>query len=154
SLAFSGSFQACRELLFSTYSSNWFASFGRIPSALFAFDIRVRNTIHIGRKLRAEVREHPGAHAPRLAQSYTTRLHRWFDAARPQLFALLEYSCFQPECWQDRVPKLGNEQVAHALEDLLKRTTSRLGDSLAHRPTPHVLYFKKTAYNWLTFCRR
>src|SRR5262249_8350635 len=53
SLAFSGSFQACRELLFSTYSSNWFASFGRIPSALFAFDIRVRNTIHIGRKLRA-----------------------------------------------------------------------------------------------------
>jgi hypothetical protein len=154
SLAFGGYFQACRELLFTTYNNNWFASFGRIPSALFAFDIRVRNTIHLGHKWRAEVRDYPDARAPRLAQCYTTRLHRWFEAARPHLFALLEYSCFRAKCWQGRVPKVGNEQVAHALEDLLQRTTLRLGDSLAHRPTPHVLYFKKTAYNWLTFCRR
>jgi hypothetical protein len=141
SLAFSEDFAACRRLLFSTYSANWFTSFGRIPSALFAFDIRVRNTIHLGHKEQGPRRQ------------YTTRLHRWFDRARPHLFALLDYGEFQPDCWGDRIPKLGGPLLA-AFAKRMQETPVRLGHLFARGPTPHRLYFKKTAYNWLTFCRQ
>jgi hypothetical protein len=141
SLAFSEDFAACRRLLFETYSTSWFASFGRIPSALFAFDIRVRNTIHLGHKEQSPARQ------------YTTRLHRWFDRARPHLFALLDYGEFQPDCWDGRIPKLAG-QLLEALERRMQESPVRLGDLLARGPTPHRLYFKKTAYNWLTFCRQ
>jgi hypothetical protein len=144
SLAFSRAFQTCRELLFASYETNWFSAFGRIPSALFDFDIRVRNVIHLGHRAALD--------APRLA--YSTRLHRWYDEARPQLFPLLHYVPFRAECWQGRVPLLNSAKLAAALEARLATTTARLGDSLSRTPTPHVLWYKKTAYNWLTFCRR
>jgi methylase of polypeptide subunit release factors len=142
SLGFSGAFAACRRLLFATYGENWFASFGRIPAALFAGDVRVRNTIHIGHKVSPTGRQH------------TTRLHRWFEAARPHLFQTLTYVPFDPECWRLRIPKLNVPVLARALEECLRRSPERLGDSLTRGPTPHVLYVKKTAYNWLTFCPR
>jgi hypothetical protein len=142
SLAFSQDFEACRRLLFSQYGSNWFAHFARIPSALFAGDVRVRNTIHIGYKSTA-----PGA-------QHTTRLHRWFEAARPGLFQTLTFVPFRPEPWQYRVPKLGSSALLAALAARLDATPARLGDSLAARPTPYRLHFKKTAYNWLTFCKQ
>lgn len=145
SLAFSGEFAACRRLLFETYSTSWFASFGRIPSALFAFDIRVRNTIHLG----VAHPPRPTNHAPRC---YTTRLHRWFEEARPHLFALLDYGEFRPNHWGGRVPKLSGP-LLRAIERRLAQASGRLGDSFARGPTPYRLHFKKTAYNWLTFCR-
>jgi hypothetical protein len=50
------------------------------------------------------------------------------------------------------VPKLNTLRLAHAFETRLGQSAARLRDGLARQPTPHVLYFKKTAYNWLTFC--
>jgi len=141
SLGFSAPYAPCRQLLLDAYASNWFASFGRIPSALFPFDVRVRNVIHLGHK----------ADGPRRA--YATRLHRWFDEARPQLFDLLAYTPFTPACWHGRLPKVGNAPLTAALEQRLRCTTGRLGDAFSAQPTPYRLYFKKTAYNWLTFCR-
>lgn len=146
SLAFSRDFAACRQLLFATYAANWFSAYGRIPSALFDFDIRVRNVIHLGHKARE------GPQAP--ARPLTTRLHRWYDEARPQLFPLLHYVPFRPECWGGRVPLLHSTPLAEALEDRLTTTTARLSDNWSPRPTPHVLWYKQTAYNWLTFCRQ
>jgi hypothetical protein len=142
SLAFSGDFAACRQMVLNTYDCNWFASFGRIPAALFAFDIRVRNVIHLGRK---------GDAKPQV--TFGTRLHRWFEQARPQLFPLLAYAPFDPAAWDGRVPKLGSARLTAALQARLRRP-SRLGDSLVTSPTPHWLHYKQTAYNWLTFCRR
>jgi hypothetical protein len=142
SLSFSDAFASCRRLLFESYGENWFASFGRIPAALFAGDVRVRNTVHIGHR------------SPPTGRQYTTRLHRWFEAARPQLFETLEYVSFHPDAWGQRVPKLNTPGLGAALEHCLRRSTARLSDVLVSRPTRHVLHFKKTAYNWLTFCRR
>jgi hypothetical protein len=64
----------------------------------------------------------------------------------------LEYVSFEPERWRGRVPKLNTVALARALEARQQRTSSRLGDSLARATTAHRSYFKKTAYNWLTFC--
>ena len=141
SIGFSGGFDTCRKLLFQGYSSNWFSSFGRIPSALFSFDVRVRNTIHLGHKGTGTSLHH------------TTRLHRWFDIARPYLFDQLQYTFFEPELWESRIPKLNSPTVSGAFAKLFRSTSIRLGTQTAARPTGHVLYFKKTAYNWLNFCR-
>ncbi|HEX8186133.1 MAG TPA: DNA methyltransferase, partial [Blastocatellia bacterium] len=142
SLSFSGDFDSCRELLFKSYGENWFASFGRIPAALFNFDVRVRNTIHIGHK------------TERVAPQHTTRLYRWFESARPHLFEMLQYATFTPGLWRNRIPKISAANLARAFEKALVETRSTLALSLASKPTPHALHFKKTAYNWLTFCRK
>jgi hypothetical protein len=141
SLSFSADFDSCRDLLFKSYGENWFASFGRIPAALFNFDVRVRNTIHIGRKTMTKAAQH------------TTRLYRWFESARPHLFELIEYASFTPELWKNRVPKISARNIARAFERALAETPSTLAASLSANRTPYALHFKKTAYNWLNFCR-
>ncbi len=139
SLGFSSNFAACREVLFEAYNRNWFSSFGRIPSALFSFDVRVRNTIHLGHRSKGE------------AVQCTTRLHRWFDIERPHLFQKIEYATFQPSEWQGKIPKLDSERVSQAFTRLKQRSSKTLELHFLPRETPHVLHFKKTAYNWLTF---
>ena len=139
SLGFSSNFDACRRLLYGGYSDSWFSSFGRIPSALFSFDVRVRHTIHLGLK------------SERPSKTHTTRLHRWFEVARPTLFQTLEYAAFQPALWKHRIPKLSTLALARAFEQLLTQRRT-LNAVTSPRATKHVLYFKKTAYNWLNFC--
>jgi hypothetical protein len=140
-LSFSGDLDSCRDLLFKNYGENWFSSFGRIPAALFSFDVRVRNTIHIGHKTRKAAAQH------------TTRLHRWFESTRPHLFELLQYAPFTPDLWRNRVPKFSAHNLARAFERALSQTASTLAASFSSAPTPYALHFKKTAYNWLNFCR-
>ena len=142
SIGFSGDFDTCRRLLIEGYSQNWFSSFGRIPSALFSFDIRVRNTIHLGHKGTGD-----NVH-------FTTRLHRWFEVARPHLFDQIQYTAFQPELWGGRIPKINSSTISDIFAKLHRFTSSRLGTHMSPRPTGYVLHFKKTAYNWLNFCRK
>ncbi len=139
SLTFSRQFQPLRSRLYEQCAGNWFASFGRIPSALFSFDTRVRNTIWIGWK---------SSRAP--ARCYTTRLHRWFTAQRPALFQTLSYAPFSPDAFGGVVPKLGSAPLLDAFESLLQ-AGYRLGDELSPRADGVPLHFKQTAYNWLTF---
>ena len=141
SLGFSGDFHSCRRFIFESYGENWFSSFARIPAALFSFDVRVRNTIHIGHKTR------------RAAAQHTTRLHRWFESARPHLFESLQYAPFTRRLWRDKIPKFSAHNLALAFENALAQTRTTLAASLSQRPTPFVLHFKKSAYNWLNFCR-
>ena len=141
SLGFSAQFAQCRQMLLTGYSRNWFASFGRIPSALFSFDVRVRNTIQLALKSS----EPPAA--------YTSRLHRWFDAARPTLFEGLTYAEFQPQLWKGRVPKIGSPVLLAGMERLLGETSRTADAATSKSATAHVLHFKQTAYNWLNFCR-
>ena len=103
SVGFSGDFAAIRQLLYRENALNWFSSFGLIPSALFSFDVRVRNTIHVGKKSAAE------------KANYTTRLHRWFDAARRDLFPAMSYAPFTPSLWNNRVPKLNTTKFFHGI---------------------------------------
>ena len=141
SLGFSREFDQCRRLLFAGYSHNWFSSFGRIPSALFSFDVRVRNTIALSLKSNAR----PVAH--------TTRLHRWHAAARGSLFEDLRYAEFQPRLWRHRIPKIGSSALLSGFEQLLHGNNMTVEANLSKTPTKYVLHFKKTAYNWLNFCR-
>ena len=141
SLSFSGDFDSCRRLLLSAYGDNWFSSYGRIPAALFAADVRVRNTIHIGHK------------SKRPGKSYTTRLHRWFEAARPTLLPAMEYAPYQPALWKYRIPKLNTVRLAAAFERAFTASSHTLDLSTSKRASKHALHFKKSAYNWLNFCR-
>jgi hypothetical protein len=141
SLSFSNNFNQCRHMLFEKFSTNWFSSFGRIPSALFSFDVRVRNTIHLGHKFNHAVKK-----------QYTTRLYRWFDSERPYLFPNLLYAQFRPEYWQGRIPKFSNQKVGEAIETLLSHRNPNLELVFTPRKSPYPLHFKKTAYNWLNFC--
>ena len=137
SLSFSGDFDVLRKLLYNRYRTNWFSHFARIPAALFAADVRVRNTIHIG-KLGSGTQ----------SAQYTSRLHRWFEEARPHLFDTLSYSSFEPALWNGRTPKLNTTRLIQAYEELLRKGKS-IAQSL--RKNGPDLYFKKTAYNWLAF---
>ena len=139
SLGFSSKFDICRRFLFRNYGLNWFSSFGRIPDALFSFDVRVRNTVHLGFK------------AAKPSVSYSSRLHRWFREERLTLFNNIQYVCFEPRLWDYRVPKLNTQPLAHAFEAALGSGT--ILKSTLRRSTRHKLYFKQTAYNWLTVCR-
>jgi type I restriction-modification system DNA methylase subunit len=137
SLSFSGNFQSLRNLLWQEFPANWFASFARIPAALFSAEVRVRNTIHIGMRSAT-------------SGNHTTITHRWFEEARPHLVERIEYARFDPEIWDGLIPKWSNSHVLAKLEEL-KKLHSPLDRYRSRKPTPHCLHFKKSAYNWVSF---
>ncbi len=141
SVTFSGDFASLRAVMCEGCGANWYSSFGRIPSALFSFDTRVRNTIYIGQK------------STRVAPvCYTTRLHRWFGSQRPTLFEDLSYNPFSPGAFGGLVPKLGSARLLEGISGLLEGGEYRLRHDLSPTRDGHELHFKQTAYNWLTFC--
>lgn len=137
SLAFSSGFQPLRNLLFKKFEANWFSSFARIPAALFSADVRVRNTIHIGQRS-----GRPG--------NYTTSTHRWFEVARPHLVERIEYAKFDPAIWDGLIPKLSNQRLMTAFE-VIKQRIKPLDAKIVSQANRHQLYFKKSAYNWVSF---
>lgn len=140
-IGFSEDFSILREYLYKQCGHLWFSSFGRIPSALFSFDTRVRNTIYLAKRSTET--------AP---SRMTTRLHRWFDSERPFLFDNLNYCAFSPSLFGGLVPKLGNARLVQGLETLLSGGDYRLASDLSPSRTGFPLHFKQTGYNWLTFC--
>ena len=142
SLSFSGDFQSLRTLLFRSYTSNWFSSFGRIPAALFSAEVRVRNTIHLGVK-----GPHSATHS-----HFTSVLHRWFESYRPCLLAVLSYAGFEPSAFKGLIPKINNQRLSNAMTALASKTRHRIEDCLSPTKTKFPIHFKKTAYNWLNFC--
>ena len=144
SLTFSSGFAPLRTLIYENAEYGWFSSFGRIPSALFSFDTRVRNTILLG---------HKGGARTTARRFFTTRLHRWFDSERATLFDRLSYSEFLPAPFGGLVPKLDSPGLMRAFESLLMSGDYRLESDLAPSAAAgYPLHFKQTAYNWLTFC--
>lgn len=145
SLSFSSKFDGLRKLLLREYETSWFSHFGRIPSALFNYDVRVRNTIQIGRKNSAPTRA---------ARQFTTRLHRWFEEERPYLLETLIFTEFAPAIWSHRIPKLHSAKLMSTLEAAMRSRKGPVDMVVSSRATKNVLHFKKSAYNWLNFCRQ
>ena len=137
SLTFSGGFQSLRALLLQQFGSNWFSSFARIPAALFSAEVRVRNTIHVGCRRGQE-------------RAYTTSTHRWFEEARPHLVESMHYAEFTPSLWDGLIPKLSHEGLLRALERA-KREFPSLDRYRSARHGNQKLYFRKSAYNWVSF---
>ncbi|MDR1612456.1 MAG: Eco57I restriction-modification methylase domain-containing protein [Planctomycetota bacterium] len=143
SLGFSGDFQILRDLLYSEYANNWFSSYGRIPAALFSADVRVRNTIHLGAK----------ASVGDASRNFTTVLHRWFEAFRGDLIPTLSYAQFDPAAFNGLIPKINTQALSDAFSALSRSSRKRFELSLSTRPTTYPVHFKKSAYNWLNFCK-
>ncbi|AVO34376.1 Eco57I restriction-modification methylase domain-containing protein [Ottowia oryzae] len=138
SLAFSNDFGVLRQLIYGKYQKNWFSHYSNIPSSLFD-GVGIRNVVHIGK-----IGDSNTAN-----QNYTSRLHRWFRAARPHLFAALSYASFTPKLWQGRIPKLNTQKLIDAFEQKLGNETLQL--SLSRRATPYPLNFRNSARNFLSF---
>jgi hypothetical protein len=100
-------------------------------------NVRVRNTIHIGSR-RGQKR------------AYTTSTHRWFEEARPHLVQKIQYAEFAPSLWDGLVPKLSLPGLLRALE-ASKRESPSLERYRSTRPSSQRLYFRKSAYNWVSF---
>ncbi len=141
SITFNDQFAALRQHLYGQCSNNWFASFGRIPSALFSYDTRVRNTIHLGQKSPASAK-----------QNFTTRLHRWFDKRRPTLLGEVQYAEFHPAAFNGKIPKIGSARLLQALENLASDHIGSFGQDLLNIGEP--LYFRTNAYNYLAFAQQ
>ena len=139
SLGFSGDFASLRKLLYESYPAGWFSHYGRIPSALFNYDVRVRCVVQLGRKS-----------GERTGQK-TTRLHRWNEIARPQLMEGLEYAAYEPAKWKGIVPKIGTAELMLAFEKLSGGPT--VSALIQRKPTKFPVYFKQSAYNWVAFSR-
>jgi hypothetical protein len=144
SITFSAGFTYLRGFLRRSYATSWYSHFGRIPSALFSHDVRVRNTIHLGRR---------AAQVGGIRQQFTTRLHRWFEEERPYLLETLMFAPFDAAAWGSRIPKIHTQTLITVLEAASKRHLWRVSSAISKTRTKHVLYFKKSAYNWLNFCR-
>jgi len=99
--------------------------------------VRVRNTIHLGSLSGAK-------------KSYTTLTHRWFEEARPHLVQKIQYAEFVPHLWSGLVPKISQQRLLSALEEALVKHPI-LDASRPQRPTTQRLYFRKSAYNWVSF---
>ena len=142
-VTFSNKYATLRHAITTQCSTSWYSSFGRIPSALFSFNVRVRNTIVIAHKSTAELSEH--------TKTFTTRLHRWFEEERSTLFGRLFYAEYSAGAFGGLVPKIGSARILRAMEDLCE-DTYRFSHEVLSSTNSHVLYFKKSAYNWTTFC--
>ena len=125
-LAFSRNFLDVRNIIAKEGGSQWFSFYGRIPSGLFDGDVRVRNCIYILNK--------------NGSKTYTTNLHRWFCQQREYLFKTLKYTnCHINDC----IPMLYDNK----LQNVFESTNSHI---IEDNYNGKLLYFKQSAYNWLS----
>lgn len=132
-LAFSSKFKKTRQTLRKNYKNLWYSFYSRIPSGLFSGNCRVRNCIYMA----ANSTEKPSV--------YTTRLHRWFSEMRPNLFQLLNYS--QSHYVNDDVIPMSDSCM---LLKILDNKTGLQLMSVKSRLGGEKVFFRKTAYNWLS----
>jgi hypothetical protein len=128
SLAFSRDFEGLRHTLRQAARNAWISFFARIPSGLFAGDVRVRNAIF----LLGPRRKDP--------EHYTTRIHRWNAVERDTLMQQIHHTVFR---WKNVVPMFNSRA-----EWAFARKGRTLGVHFARHAT-HPLYFKQNAYNWI-----
>ena len=138
---------------------HWFVEFYGIMSK-GGFDVVIGNPPYVSRRKVSEsyttkgfqTAGCPDIYATVVERSFTTRLHRWFDSQRPVLFDGLSYAPFSPSAFGGLIPKLSSSRLLQEFESLLEGSSYRLQNELTPARQGHPLYFKQTAYNWLTFC--
>ncbi len=136
-IAFSRKFTDLRETLKRDNSNKWFSFFGRIPSGLFSGDVRVRNCISIINKSSNSTH----------TNSYTTNIHRWFVKQRELLFPSLHYAKLEIK---NTIPRYYNNNLARFYQN----QQSEQLYSFFSSNTIYKLFYKKTAYNWLSVTNR
>ena len=130
-LAFSNQYRNVRTVIREKSNSFWMSFFARIPAGLFSGDVRVRNCIYLINKTKKGVKS-----------TYTTRIHRWFSKARPQLIEKIKYVKFTST---DVFPMLNDRILSNFYNDM-RGTPIQM---FSTRSSSHVLYYKLSAYNWI-----
>ena len=131
-LAFSSDFVDVRKLIFKNSTIRHFSFYSRIPAGLFSGDCRVRNTIYLTSR---------SAHGE---QSYTTRLHRWYEEQRGCLFVDLRYALVNDLC--NEIPMIEDSSLLKTLNP--KRGTHI--EECIRTQNKHDIYFKTIAYNFIS----
>lgn len=131
SIAFSEYFVDTRTMLKNKDANIWFSFYGRIPAGLFSGNVRVRNCIVI----------YSGTSESK--KYFTTRLHRWFSEKREGLFENLHYTSFK---FVDTIPMFNDAIEAKIFEN----NNSSFIKEFLNRSSSHKLYFKPSAYNWIS----
>lgn len=138
SLTFSKDLRSLRSHLSKSIGASWFSSFAKRPSALFD-GVDVRNTIVVG--YRGSGRTKPRA----------TRIHRWYSESRFCLFENLQYAEFGWEQFDGLVPRANSETMIQALARARFPATRTVGDLLIRTSGKWKLWYRTSAYNWLSF---
>ena len=133
SLAFSVDFRDMRTLSSNEYERLWISTYAKRPSMLFT-GVQIRCVIQLSARTGAKIRR-------------TTRIHRWYEPARGQLFDILSYCVFNSPIWSGFYPKLPTTALIQRFEKCLASGVT-LGSVIARRPTKFVLFFKKSVLRW------
>ena len=132
-IAFGSEYKDVRETIMD--GKAWFSFYSRIPQGLFtgADKARVRNSIFIhSRESNQETNPY-----------HTTRIHRWRSKKREALFSLISYVPFS----KTRViPMLNAVQE----EKIFEQPEQFPVGNIFIKSGKHKLYFKKTAYNYIS----
>ena len=78
---------------------------------------------------------------------YTSRYHRWYERFRPHLFDIMGYTDLAQISVPNSVPKIGGEIEKNVWRKLAR--LSIIGQDLAKKRTPHVIYFHNSPLYWL-----
>jgi hypothetical protein len=153
SASFSSDFAALRSELEQQFNTRWVSTYAKRPALLFP-GVQVRNTIFVGSR-----RGEP--------TTYTTRCHRWSEAARPHLFGTIGYAQPGERLADRRWPTVGDQTLADYLEGLCATGQTLGGDLVAGaaavpvedglfgttRAATEDLLYKSNAYNFLSVFR-
>lgn len=139
SLMFSGSFSPLRAYLQEHLPQRWTSSFARIPGSLFGHEVRVRNTIVVG-KTRGEVR------------LSTSRCRRWVTEYRPHLFQTIRYATPDTHL-DDKWPMVDDSGVVAAFRDIERAGLGTLAGLASNRCIDQFqfpLHYKTSAYAYIS----
>ncbi len=136
SFQFSDEFLVARQLVAAQSDNVWASTFSRNPAALFSAGLGVRNTIFLARRQDG-----------RVGTLFTSRLHRWVEESRDQLFPGITYLSVPKPLQGFGWPRLDNAGVK-ALFEKMVALGGRLanGGTIARSP----LRFKTTALYYLS----
>jgi hypothetical protein len=132
-IAFSRNFNDTRKIIRENAKAVWFSFFARIPAGLFSGDVRVRNCIFLLENGKVQEKH----------SLYTTRIHRWFSESREYLFNIINYTSF---LFQDTIPMFNSPILADLFQDMKGKSLTQF----EVKGTKHILYYKQSAYNWIT----
>ena len=157
-LAFHKKFQATRDIIKNKTGKAWFSFYGRIPSGLFSSRKAKRSAGRSQRILSGELSKNLSVKNkdPRVRNCifiaecatgsknfYTTRLHRWQAESRDLLLPQIEYVSFN---FSDVIPMF-NDGIE---EKFFQNNKAGLISRYIRKNSPHILFFKQSAYNWLS----
>ena len=136
SFQFSSDFTSARDVVRGGTEQAWVSTFSRNPAALFYAGLGVRNTILLAK-----------SGEPTPATIYSSRLYRWVEEARPQLFEQVSYLQLPQSLQREGWARLDNPGLTRLFDRLASRGLRLVAGRM---PKGHKLRFKTTALYYIS----